>query len=674
MTLLAAAFLAGLATLAVPLWLHRMSERAPAERDVSSLMLMRETEEPVRTRRTLAHKVLLALRLSALAAVTLAFAQPAIQALPFGSANAEAPAKLIVLDGSFSMRQAGAFPRALEVVRGLIADGGESRVVLAADRLTLVSDLAALEPGWTRFDFTGLPPRLDAVLARLADREENLDWVVHVVSDFQATAVPDRLNALVEGAAWPFVLHPVGTDADNWTVEDVVISGNDIEAAIGGPAAPGRLDVALRRDGSETRRVSLAVEPASPGTVRFEIPPAGRRGVLWEVTLEAPDAIAEDNIHRIVQPPRNDTEVGLLAGGPAGSDAGTSGAGSLTFLDAALNAIDIDPVELGMDGPWPDTLDAVIVVDPGELATPLARRLERYLTDGGGGLVAVGPRTRRYGALPVGGAAITGRVATGVRRVVVTDTSHPVNRTSWRGVEVQRSLAMPAVPGETLLTLVPSDEHAPSGGTASPGEAETALLVEQRFGKGRLLTLLTALDRDWSSLVLRPAFVGFIRDTVGYLARSLPSGAYAGEALSMPVASVQIFDADNDRVLSLDSTVGRPVVRIPRPGFYTVRTPGREALLAVNVDPRESDLRPVPADVLARWQTATVAATEPNDGGVSRDNAVTAHDTSSEANWHPLAPWLLALAAVLLVVESMAANIGRFKVPSWLPLPGRATT
>ncbi|MCE2425396.1 MAG: BatA domain-containing protein [Pseudomonadales bacterium] len=102
MTLLAAAFLAGLATLAVPLWLHRMSERAPAERDVSSLMLMRETEEPVRTRRTLAHKVLLALRLSALAAVTLAFAQPAIQALPFGSAHAEAPAKLIVLDGSFS--------------------------------------------------------------------------------------------------------------------------------------------------------------------------------------------------------------------------------------------------------------------------------------------------------------------------------------------------------------------------------------------------------------------------------------------------------------------------------------------------------------------------------------------------------------------------------------------
>ena len=139
MTLLAAAFLAGLATLAVPLWLHRMSERAPAERDVSSLMLMRETEEPVRTRRSLAHKILLALRLAVLAAVTLAFAQPALEVLPFGAAPADAPAKLIVVDGSFSMRQEGAFPRALEVVRQLMADGAESRLVLAADRLTLVS-------------------------------------------------------------------------------------------------------------------------------------------------------------------------------------------------------------------------------------------------------------------------------------------------------------------------------------------------------------------------------------------------------------------------------------------------------------------------------------------------------------------------------------------------------
>ena len=159
MTLLAAAFLAGFATLAVPLWLHRMSERAPAERNVSSLMLMRETEEPVRTRRRLAHRILLALRLSVLAAVTLAFAQPALEALPFGTAPTEAPAKLIVVDGSFSMRQRGAFPRALEVVRELMADGRESRVVLAADT-TVVVDSTVLGKPQDPDDAAGMLRRL----------------------------------------------------------------------------------------------------------------------------------------------------------------------------------------------------------------------------------------------------------------------------------------------------------------------------------------------------------------------------------------------------------------------------------------------------------------------------------------------------------------------------------
>ncbi|MYA15819.1 MAG: hypothetical protein F4Z28_03130, partial [Gammaproteobacteria bacterium] len=58
MSFLAGAFLAGLAALGIPLLLHRMSMREAAERDVSSLMLMRETDEPIRTRRALAHKIL----------------------------------------------------------------------------------------------------------------------------------------------------------------------------------------------------------------------------------------------------------------------------------------------------------------------------------------------------------------------------------------------------------------------------------------------------------------------------------------------------------------------------------------------------------------------------------------------------------------------------------------
>jgi len=662
-SLLAAAFLAGLATLAVPLWLHRMNERSPAERDVSSLMLMREAEEPVRTRRTLAHKLLLALRLAALAAVTLAFAQPVFEAATVAPEDTRTPAKLVVIDGSFSMRRDDAFPRALEIAGDLVADSPESHVVLAGERLSLVRDLGAAAPGWSRFDFTGLPERLDAVLATLEDDRQR---EVHVVSDFQETAVPDRFNALVEGVAWPFVLHRVGADADNWTIDAVDIRDGRLEAQISGYGERRSLDVSLRRDGVEADRLRLTTDPDAPGRATFEIPPAPRQAVRWEVELHASDAIAEDNVFRIVQPAADTNTVALLGATAPNAASAPAETTSLTFLTAALNAVGIQPVPVDADAPWPQSLDAIAVVDPGELPLPLVRRLERYLDGGGGVLVVVGPRTQRHGVLPIDGATLAGNVAGGVQRVVVVDPSHPVARTSWRGVEVERSLAPQAWAGETLLAL------APTAGAVRRAETETPLVVEQRFGKGRLLVLLTALDRDWSSLVLRPAFVGFVREAVGYLAHNLPLAALAGEGVAVDVASVQLFDAADRRVLALDNTVGRPVVRIPRPGFYTVRTPGREGSIAVNVDPRESDLRGVTTEFLERWQEATRSgANATNVGGVGAGGGGSPED---ETDWHPLAPWLLVFAAALLILESMAANIGRIKVPWGLPRPGRTTT
>ena len=120
MSLLAGAFLAGFAVLAVPLLLHRLKERSPAETTVSSLMLMREAEEPARTRTALAHRVLLALRLALLAAITLAFAKPVVEvmsAVPIG--DEVQPADLVVLDVSLSMRRSSAWSEALDVVRDL---------------------------------------------------------------------------------------------------------------------------------------------------------------------------------------------------------------------------------------------------------------------------------------------------------------------------------------------------------------------------------------------------------------------------------------------------------------------------------------------------------------------------------------------------------------------------
>lgn len=292
MSLLAGAFLAGLAVLAVPLLLHRLKERSPAETTVSSLMLMREAEEPARTRRALAHRVLLALRLALLAAITLAFAKPIVETMSVVPIGDEVPpADLVVLDVSLSMRRSSAWSEALDVVRDLRGDDsrGEGRLVLASDRLTAVSVLADAEPGWSRLDFAGLPQRIEAALAAWPTPPGG--WRVHLVSDFQASAAPERFNALVEGIQWPVELHVVGEHGANWAVaadairaavvEQSAQTGQDvarIEAVVTSfaprsrqRASPARrMAVSLHRDGEEVDRATISVPAGGRTPVAFD--------------------------------------------------------------------------------------------------------------------------------------------------------------------------------------------------------------------------------------------------------------------------------------------------------------------------------------------------------------------------------------------------------------------
>lgn len=655
MSLLAGAFLAGLVALAVPLWLHRMSHREPAERDVSSLMLMRETDEPIRTRRALAHKVLLALRLAALAAVTLAFAEPVFEMATHPDVQTRDRARLVVVDGSLSMRHDDAWQEATRVVDELVGGSDDAYVALGDEGLTLVDDIRPAEPGFTRFDFAGLPARLDGLIASLPVRDR--DWEVHLVSDFQASAVPARFNALVEGTKWPYVLHRVGGGADNWTITSAAVQGGQLEAVVAGHGPSKEIDVVLRLADNEIGRTTVAAVAGTPTVARFDVGDGvlpERGTALLEVGLAGGDALPVDDVFRLVQPAQDATTVAILAAGTGGGDTT-----ALQFLVAALKANGIaKPVQVDTASDWPPSVDTAIVVDPGEIPTPLRRRLERHLDEGGGTLLIAGPRLQRTGSLPFGGNTLTGSIAGGVRRVVALDTEHPLAQafhSAAPAVEVERSLSLPTRPGETILALAPRES------AGHRADVDAPFVVEKRIGKGRLLVLLTALDREWSSLVLRPAFVGFVRGAVDYLAQNLPLAATAGQAVSVAASSAQIFDADGQRVLALGNTSARPVVRIPRPGFYTVRAPGREASMAVNIDPRESDLRSVPAELLERWQAATALGESTRSrGSFGGERAV--DSTAVEPLMYALAPWLLVLAAVLLLAESLAANIGRLEL------------
>lgn len=663
MFLVSATFLAGLILLGVPWWLHRLSAHASEQRTFSSLFLMRPSEAPVHIRRKLQHLWLLALRLLLLSVACFAFAQPILELA--GSADIEAtsvPDRVIVLDTSLSMNRSGsgerAFSEAQQIARELVRTlppGGRAAVVtvdnrielnapLTDDRARLNAAISASQPGAARLILDGLLGRIANLTGTLASPGEELE--VHLISDFQATAMPDQFNALIEGSIWPVTLHAVSGDRPNWAVTHLALRGNTIpskdapadaivEVTVRGYATQAQaVDVILEQNGTPIGQRNVRVPADGTTTTQFELPPAGRGHITWLAHLGINDALDDDNTRRLVQADREQTELVVI----------TTKERPYAYLRAAVQAAATSFVPVMKTTLDDLTVPVVVVADPGVLASGTERELVRFLETGGAVLLIAGPATRAAGRLPILDVALApSRFDQTSRGIVAVDRSHPVlsGFAAWRDLSVFQVVkrAEPET-GDVILAL----------------DDDTPLLVEYPVGAGRLMVLTTALDPEWSSLVVRPAFVAFMANLLGYLAEDLlPSEALVGQAFAIPAQSVQLIDAAGTRVLGLADTVGRPTVSVATPGVYQLRTPSRTRPLAVNTDLRESDLRRAPDELLARWQAAT---TQPSRQTSTTFTSSTRTSTSDTTHHQPLAAWLLALLALLVFAEPLLANNG----------------
>ncbi|MGH8144329.1 MAG: BatA domain-containing protein, partial [Steroidobacteraceae bacterium] len=140
MSLVAPWFLAGLAALALPLWLHRLHTRNALRAPFSSAMLLERSAQQQLLHRRWRYRTLLGLRVLLLAALCCAFAQPRWRAA--GSSHpVRAGLQLIVLDTSLSMNADGRFARARAAAERIIDGLGGARalIVTASDGLAVSS-------------------------------------------------------------------------------------------------------------------------------------------------------------------------------------------------------------------------------------------------------------------------------------------------------------------------------------------------------------------------------------------------------------------------------------------------------------------------------------------------------------------------------------------------------
>jgi hypothetical protein len=195
-------------------------------------------------------------------------------------------------------------------------------------------------------------------------------------------------------------------------------------------------------------------------------------------------------------------------------------------------------------------------------------------------------------------------------RLARLDSTHPV----FRVFDLPGGESIQSVSVYSYVLLEPSAAHAVET-LASYGDGGPAI-VERDIGAGRVALLTTSIDRDWTDLPIRTAFLPLARRLIRHLARrsgsEASSSAVVGERHTIDVEAqnpsrVTVVDPNGQRFVLVPEGEEKRVAFTPEvPGHHRVwltiagaERDFEEHQFAANLAPAESDLTRV-ADEIAQ--------------------------------------------------------------------------
>jgi hypothetical protein len=616
-------FLAGIAAIGVPLYLHLLRRHTTNPQPVGSLMFFEQRTQSSIKHRRLRYLLLLSLRLLLLLLIVLAFANPFIRRPAVSAAGDKL--ELLVVDNSFSMRSGTRLADAKREAHSVLdsrSPATHAQVASLGSQLQFftqpIQDAGALQaavdsiqPGDSRGSFGELSRAVRSMAESIHTPIE-----LHLFSDMQRDNMPTSFSELALPQNVALVIHSVVKGAvPNWTVESVNAPGQvwdpkkaRVQAVIAGYDTP-----------AATRNVSLVVNGKTVGTNSVQVPANGRTTVTFqsldvpygfsrcEVKIDSADALpADDESLFAVQ--RSDPEKVLFVHESSDRRSPLYFSSALTAAAESAFTLQTTTVE-NLGGVDPSRFAFVVLSDIASLPSSFEGDLDRYVRGGGSVFIAAGSNSAHHPKIAVFDDRVLdshyySQNSGGYLTVGDSDPSHPSTSKSERLAGVKFYYVSVIDPANSRVIARLTDH--------------TPLLLDKKIGEGRVLLLASGLDNITNDFPLNPVFVPFIEQTAHYLSgtASRSGSRLVDSYLELRTAKeqavgVEVVDPNGKRPLSLKDASTAQSYRLTQAGFYQLRLAnGRQDVVGVNADRRESNLDVIPDETLALWRGNANSPTE----------------------------------------------------------------
>ena len=683
-------FLAGLAAVGIPIWIHLTRKQRSLVLPFPSLMFLRQIPFKEDRRRTLHHWLLFSLRALAIVLLVAAFARPFFSGGAALAVVGSGPREVVVLlDRSYSMAAGDRWETATEAVRGEVArlgpldrgnlivfdQGADAIVRSESDPARLRAALDTLEPGsgttqfgpglklaQTILEESGHPARELVIVSDLQRRGWTGEEGIRLPAGTEVRTIPVTSDVGANVAVADVALR-----RDRFSgLERVALSARLVRT---GGEEPAEIEVTLEIDGRVQRR-SVTMPAAGATAVDFAPIPIAARHTRGTVRVPTDDLARDDVLHFVLSP-------GSALPVRIFTRSGTSGETTL-FLDRALGISEEGAFDVTTRA-W--NVGAANGLEPGQVVVladvpfPLGGggAALREFVEAGGGLVIVAGQSGGWSSNEdawVGariGAAVD-RLDRGGGRIGQVDYDHPIFQVfrgprsgDFIGTRFFRYRALVVPDGVGVLARF--DDGGPA-------------LVERRVGEGRVLIWTSTMDAIWNDLALQPVFLPFAHQLVRYTSgrnETLPwftagqvldvSDARAMATAGLLEASEQGTAFEGDRVVidpagdpvRLPGGAGPHYLTLRDAGFYTMRPPGdaqgRPLAVAVNVDMAESDPTTMDPEEVGAALAATVAS-----GEASTPSSALALQQADIERRQSIWRLLMVAVVALLAAETLMAN------------------